>query len=193
MTNERIEAGTECHELKRIVESHQARFGDDSLLAFLRIHHCICKNIAREQHSPAIKQINICFVQRISQVYSNFESGSCAPRDLSDNWVTALQAYVADAHSYYRVLPKLAKAHILDDLPECLYPLDITKQDYDNLFDTIINCLREVLRILSGQSAADRIFARLFDSSIGPYKVRDLRERAWNKVQDRKTLARNAD
>ena len=86
----------------------------------------------------------------------------------------------------------MAKAHILDDLPECLYGVSITKQEYDDVFLIIVSCLRQVLRKAAGNVAANKIKALLLDNAVGHVRLRLLRERAWKKVERRRELARKA-
>jgi len=186
-----IPATSDCDDLQRLADDHLVTAGDDALFVFLRVHHCICVSVQRTYESAALRRANGFFVKRCAEIYRNFHSGRCAPHDLSDRWVTALEAYSENKHSYL-VLVKMAKAHILDDLPECLYGVSITKQEYDDVFLIIVSCLRQVLRKAAGNVAANKIKALLLDNAVGHVRLRLLRERAWKKVERRRELARKA-
>src|SRR5437764_7010535 len=107
----------ECDELQQLADSHLDTAGDDALFIFLRIHQCICVRVAIAPESAALKEANLEFVKRCARIYNNFKTGQCAPHDLSDRWLTAFEVYEQNKHSYLSLV-QMAKAHILDDLPE---------------------------------------------------------------------------
>jgi hypothetical protein len=159
---------------------------NDAFCVFLRIHHCICQRVEQGEYSPAIKQINIAFVRRCFIVYENFRERRFAPSDLSDNWVVALGAYRNKGHSYLTVLPRMALAHILDDLPMLLYDTPVEKRDFDAVIDAINDCLGDILRCIDPSE-------RLLLLVCSRLAVPALRERAWRKVERRRELAARAE
>ncbi len=136
---------SECDALSKASEVHQSKRGYDALYVFLRIHHCICARIEHDDDFRVLGSLNDMFASRCNKVYASVLAGRCSPEDFSDKWVLALETYWRFGDSYLRVLPLMARAHILDDLPACLYRTEIRKETYDSIFEVIIGCLRNVL------------------------------------------------
>lgn len=186
-----------CDALAQASEVHRSQKGDDALYVFLKVHHCICARIEHDDDFRALGNLNDMFARRCNKVYASVLAGRCAPDDLSDKWIVALEAYWQRAHSYLRVLPLMARAHILDDLPACLYATQIKKESYDSIFEVIIGCLRIVLKEVlkddgedAGANAVKRIEAALLDNPAGHRAVYFLREMAWRNVERRRALAK---
>jgi hypothetical protein len=180
---------SDCEGLRQLATKQYSSLGPDSLYVFLSIHHCICSRIETGEFPVTLKGLNADFVHRCEQVYLNFQGGRTSPRDLSDNWVLAFEAYCDHAHWYLWVLPRMARAHILDDLPECLYATDITKFEYDLVFTVILECLENVVGSLSGRTAAEKISFLVINSRPAHRRLEGLREQAWNKILRRRALA----
>jgi hypothetical protein len=174
-----------CLELRRVADQHCAESGSDAFCVFLRVHHCICESIERGEYSSAIKQINVAFVHRCFMVYENFRLRRFGPGDLSDNWVVALAAYCDKSQSYVTVLPQMARAHILDDLPVFLYDTPVQKDDFDEVIEAISRCLDDALRHID---PTGRLLLKAGSSIAVPM----LRELAWKKVERRRGLAAKA-
>jgi hypothetical protein len=187
---------SECDALSQASEVHRSQRGYDALYVFLRVHHCICARIERDDDFRALGNLNDMFASRCNKVYASVLAGRFSPDDLSDKWVLALEAYWRWAHSYLRVLPLMARAHILDDLPACLYPTEIRKESYDSIFEVIIGCLRNVLKDVLKNNKEDTITnaikcieAALVDNPGAHSALYVLREMAWRKVEWRRALA----
>jgi hypothetical protein len=189
---------SECEELRKTSGVHQSEQGDDALYVFLRVHHCICIRLEHDQSFLALRSLNGLFARRFLEVYANAMSGNFPPRGVSYRWIPAFNAYRESPHRYELVLHQMAKAHILDDLSECLYEcfhetatenIPELKKVYDDVLDVIIGCLGEVLRNVSGNSAARRVLARLLNNRVGGIYIQHLRQRAWIRFERRRDLA----
>lgn len=185
-----------CEALQKISEVHLTEKGDDALFVFVRVHHCICAELENDSGYNSLKNINEIFADQFAKVYGNIRLGDVLRRDVSDKWISAICAYRKSPHNYLTVLPRMAYAHILDDLPECLLLTSITKESYDSIFEVIIGCLGNVLSATAGDSAARLVQAQLLNNKAGNITLHMLREMAWRKAEKRRSLAqelRDAD
>lgn len=87
----------------------------------------------------------------------------------------------------------MAYAHITEDLEQLLYEVDIPKEHYDSVFDTIIGCLDATRNAIGGfvQGPVDGLADLLINvfrptKSLRDHVIRQFRKGAWETSQRRR-------
>lgn len=173
-----------CSSLRDTAENHMAVRGKDCLYVFLQIHHCICACVENDNSALELKTVNEMFVEQGLKVYENFRNAKVSPRQISDRWAIALAIYCKRPHSYISVLPRMAIAHILDDLPDSLFQTAVDQAAYAKVFGIIFSCLRRVLHEHVDKSYVEFVLTNTVSRGV----VYALRRKAWNNVQERQQL-----
>ena len=107
-------------------------------------------------------------------------------------WVLAFNRYENNRFGYLTVLPLMAVAHILADLPEVLSCVEISREEYDSVFERIVECLSLAADCLGGvpiEKAIFDVFSNLL-SGARDSVIHYLREIAWETAQRKRNPLR---
>jgi hypothetical protein len=131
-------------QLRQLTDTHYRLHGEDALGTFLRVHGCVHQRVANSEYSsPDLLKLNHVFVQKCISTYENYLKGRVSPQELSWMWIRAFGAYETDHYAFATVLPLMAAAHILTDLEGALFYSNVTRSEYDTVFDHIVDCLAQ--------------------------------------------------
>jgi hypothetical protein len=183
-----------CGAIQEIANEILPSCGQDALHVFLNIHHCIClKAIASGDES--IRQLNARFADTCVLRVRKFRQGKVSQEDLPERWLRALKAYMKDRTAFVQVLPRMAIAHICDDLPSALLELKdmgviVAKKVYEEFIDTILECVDEAYsRPPLSRNLKERFLhdvARY--SGAQRFSIRELRAYAWGMATQREEM-----
>ena len=129
-----------CRNLSRARESYcKTRNPQDALCAFLGIHECICLAVERSS-SEEIIRLNSHFANLCVKVHYRYHYRQ--GRQFGWLWSFALEAYDEEPNAIARLLPLMAAAHIIEDLPNAIYDCyPVSKDEYNAVFYHIVDCV----------------------------------------------------
>ncbi|HXZ12822.1 MAG TPA: hypothetical protein VEG64_10540 [Candidatus Sulfotelmatobacter sp.] len=186
--------GEPCVAIQRIAAELRASRGEDALYVFLRIHHCICLKAASSPAEP-IRHLNEHFEQFCVRRIENVRQARVLIGDLSDRWKRALEAYLKDASDFAGVLPRLAIAHIADDLPDALLKsqeagVNVTRAMFNAVLDDILNCVDEAYSRPPLSLSLKAAFLQKLGEFSGAerFVLSELRAFAWGRAEERARL-----
>ena len=178
-----------CAQLKQCATEHCASsHRRDAFCTFLKTHICICDRESRGNRSERLKRLNHNFAREMVEVYAIFKDRKNRVEDLPYPWVKAFNAY-QDKSNRLTVLALMAAAHILGDLEGVLFFVDVTKEEYDQVYEDIVDCVSEVEK-LERETFRERLYGAM-QATLDPLQncsVWAMREIAWHKMQERKRL-----
>jgi hypothetical protein len=150
---------------------------------------------ANSSIGESIRQLNARFAEICVRRIEKLRQAKVSREDLPERWLRALVAYMKDRRAFVQVLPRMAIAHICDDLPDALLDLKdagviVGREVYDGFIDDILSCVDEAYShpplSLSLKSQFLHDIARY--SGLETYSVRGLRAFAWGMANKREEL-----
>lgn len=136
-----------CQELYALAESHHNKLGPDAFYIFLKIHECVCKQVA-QWPAEALVRLNDAFVDECIRTYHQLAEDRFF--ELHEDWRYAYRIYKRKGVTVSEALPFIAAAHMKVDLCRALGRVarikPVSKSDYDSVFPTIIQCFETISR-----------------------------------------------
>jgi hypothetical protein len=190
-----------CRALDRVIRD----WGDSStdvFGAFLKIHSCVCHRVAASKlASDSLLKLNHLFVQRCLDTFQAFQEGDFSPRRLSSGWIAIYDDWIQleesanDSRSLV-LLARMAVVHILEDLENVLFYVDIDKSEYDAVFYFIVDCIDRVRPEYSSSLSMKGQIIDWLVHDLGErarnWTIEELRELAWQSAIRRKKLKSRA-
>lgn len=192
----RSSASEVCDKLHSTAQGHEKEFGRDALWHFFQIHTCICHRVAdKTSASVQLLKLNKLFTLKCLQMYRNYREGKFAPFQIPKLWVVALAAYEEKRSSLFEVLPKMAAAHILEDLEACLFAVDVSEDEYNEVFSDIIYCLDEMSPDTMSSPKLSELLLQAMHRVLRPARnliIFEMRSVAYLFAKKRKNLKKAA-
>lgn len=140
----RTECSEACQKLENVAREHLKTWDKDAWYVFLKTHQCICQRIIVSESVPLLL-LNARFASICLQTYRKYFERRTRPQDTFPKlWVWALQKYKKNRFAYSHLLPKMAAAHILEDLEAALFGSGLDQSAYFQVFDDIVQCSDEL-------------------------------------------------
>lgn len=133
--------------------------------------------------------LNAAFASKMAEVYHCYKRRSVKKENvkISPLWVKAFNAYMDDS-AVIIVLAQMAAAHILGDLETLIFLNPVTREEYDQVFDDIADCVAITTNgQISSGSFIDQLY-RCMQPVVDPFRnwaVSTMRKRAWHMYEER--------